>query len=244
MTSEISWLVAFSAGLLSFLSPCVLPIVPSFLCFVTGLSFSELAGPERTARHRRVAVWSALLFVLGFSTVFVALGTTASAVSQLLRGHLWLLNKVGGVLVILFGFYIMGALKLDFLGYEKRFHFRQKPLGLIGSFLVGMAFAAGWTPCVGPILAGILALATQAQSLAQGAMLLGVYSLGLGVPFFLSALMLDSMLHAFDRVKRHYRAITAISGLLLVFVGALLFTDSFARLNSYLPEWGWLKAKL
>jgi cytochrome c-type biogenesis protein len=224
--------VAFAGGLLSFLSPCVLPLVPSYLGFVTGMTLPEL----QTGNGRRQALAHALLFVLGFSLVFVVLGLTATALGRVLNVYQAWLERIGGALVVLFGLWCVGAVRLDFLQREQRVHLETKPVGYLGSALVGMAFGAGWTPCIGPILGGILGLAASEQDLARGALLLGVYSLGLAVPFLVAALAVERFLEWFTRFRRHLGAVRAASGVLLIAVGLLMLSGQFTRLA------GWLQA--
>jgi cytochrome c-type biogenesis protein len=224
--------VAFAGGLLSFLSPCVLPLVPSYLGFVTGMTLPEL----QTGNGRRQALVHALLFVLGFSLVFVVLGLTATALGRVLNVYQVWLERIGGALVVLFGLWCVGAVRLDFLEREQRVHVETKPVGYLGSALVGMAFGAGWTPCIGPILGGILGLAASEQELARGALLLGAYSLGLAVPFLVAALAVERFLEWFARFRRHLGAVRVASGVLLIVVGLMMLSGQFTRLA------GWLQA--
>jgi cytochrome c-type biogenesis protein len=224
--------VAFAGGLLSFLSPCVLPLVPSYLGFVTGMTLPEL----QTGNGRRQALVHALLFVLGFSLVFVVLGLTATALGRVLNVYQVWLERIGGALVVLFGLWCVGAVRLDFLEREQRVHVETKPVGYLGSALVGMAFGAGWTPCIGPILGGILGLAASEQELARGALLLGAYSLGLAVPFLVAALAVERFLEWFTRFRRHLGAVRVASGVLLIVVGLMMLSGQFTRLA------GWLQA--
>jgi len=234
---SISWAVAFLAGLASFLSPCILPLVPSYLAFITGLSLAELTDERKRSRVRKTTLLSSLSFILGFSSVFVALGAGASWVGNLLQQHMEVISKVAGVIVVIFGLYVMGVLKLSFLGRYKRVEVSHKPAGYIGSFLIGIAFAAGWTPCVGPILAAILLYASQSQTVTQGVYLLCFYSLGMAVPFFLTAVAVDTFLGYFSKAKKHMRKITIAAGILLIIVGIMIFTGSMSLLNEYLaPE--------
>ena len=220
--------VAFAGGLLSFLSPCVLPLVPSYLGFLSGMTLDEMSG----RRHR--AVGHALLFVAGFSLVFIALGAGATALGSSLRAHKTLLARAGGVLIILFGLYTIGLLRSGVLGRERRMHLNQKPGGYLGSGLVGMVFAAGWTPCIGPILGAILALAGNSSQLKHGIVLLTAYSAGLAIPFLIAAVALDAFQNWFQRFRRWIPWTQRISGLLLIIVGVLLVTGEFTRLASWL----------
>jgi len=231
---EISVLIAFSAGLLSFVSPCVLPLIPSYITYITGVSFKELAESGARAKVRWTTISHSLLFIMGFSTIFIVLGASASYLGQLLIRYQYWLMKGGGVLIIILGIQFTGIINLPFLQMERRFELRKKPLGYVGSFLVGIVFAAGWTPCVGPILSTILLYASTSKSFATGVLLLTVYSMGLGVPFFLSSLAFNSFLSAFERIKRYMRVITIVSGFFLIGIGILLLTDTFKEINTYL----------
>ncbi len=235
---EISVLIAFSAGLLSFISPCVLPLVPSYLTYITGVSFKELTDVKATARLRWVTISHSLLFIIGFSTIFILMGASASYLGQLLLRYQYWIMKAGGILIILLGIQFTGVINLPFLQMEKRFELRKKPLGYVGSFLVGIVFAAGWTPCIGPILSTILIYASTSKSFTTGILLLTIYSMGLGVPFFLSSLAFNSFLSAFERIKRYMRVITLVSGLFLIGIGILYLTDTFQDINSYLNMFG------
>ena len=226
--ADFSLLVAFSAGILSFLSPCVLPLVPSYIGFLTGLSLDEMSA------RRRVAFTHALLFVLGFTLVFLLLGATASALGRTLAFHKVWLQRLGGVLIILFGLVCLGVIKSDRLLQDKRVHLQDKPLGFLGSVLVGMAVAAGWTPCIGPILGGILGLASAADTFGRGMLLLGAYSAGLAVPFLLAAWAVDRFLAWFQKFRPYLPWVMRVSGLLLILVGVLLITGQFTRLAGFL----------
>jgi len=222
--------VAFAAGLLSFLSPCVLPLVPSYIGFLTGMSLPEMSG------RRRVAVAHALLFVLGFSLVFVLLGASATALGRALNYYQVWLQRVGGVLIIGFGLVCLGVIKAGFLSQERRVQVEQKPVGYLGSALVGMAFGAGWTPCIGPVLGAILGLAATSQDLARGVLLLAAYSAGLAVPFLVAAVALDSFLGWFQRFRRYLPWVMRVTGVLLIFVGGLMVTGEFTRLAGWLQQ--------
>ena len=227
-TSGVSLVVAFAAGLLSFLSPCVLPLIPSYVGFLTGLSADELQT------RRCTALLHALWFVGGFALIFVALGASASALGALLTiSQVWI-ARVGGVLIILFGLYLLGMLRPAFLMRERRVHLARKPLGYLGSSVAGIAFGAAWTPCIGPILGAILTLAATRSSLAHGTALLGVYALGLAVPFVLTALALDRFLVWFQRFRPYLVWVERVSGVLLIVLGLLLVTDKFTLLAGYL----------
>jgi cytochrome c-type biogenesis protein len=232
--------VAFSAGLFSFLSPCVLPLFPSYISFITGMSVSDLTADLSGAARRRVMV-HALAFVLGFSLVFVALGASFSAAGQFLLDYRNLIRQVGGVLIILFGLYIAGVFKLAAMGRTMQFQLREKPAGYLGSLVVGITFAIGWTPCVGPILGAILSLAGTAETVQRGIGLLIAYSAGLGLPFLVSAVALGSFLKFFKRYRPLIPVMERGAGVLLVVVGVLVFTNYYVVLNSWAisltPEW-------
>ncbi len=225
---SLGFVVAFTAGVLSFLSPCVLPLVPSYIGFLTGLSLDEMSS------RRRVAFTHALLFVLGFTLVFLLLGASATALGRSLNYHKVWLQRIGGVLIILFGLVCLGVIKLGVLQMDRRVHLQNKPLGYLGSVLVGMAFAAGWTPCIGPILGGILGLASASDTLGRGVALLGAYSAGLAVPFLLAAWAVDGFLEWFQKFRRYLPWVMRVSGALLVLVGILLITGQFTRLAGFL----------
>jgi len=222
--------VAFVAGLLSFLSPCVLPLVPSYVGFLTGMTLPEMTG------RRRVALLHALLFVAGFSLVFVLLGASATALGGALKYYQAWIARVGGVLVILFGLVCLGVVKAGFLEQDRRLQLQRKPVGYLGSALVGVAFGAGWTPCIGPVLGAILSLAATSDSVSRGMLLLGVYSAGLAVPFLLAAVAVESFLEWFQRFRRFLPWVMRVSGVLLILVGLLMVTGQFTRLA------GWLQA--
>jgi cytochrome c-type biogenesis protein len=223
-------LVAFAAGLLSFLSPCVLPLVPSYIGFLTGMSLPEMGA------RRRVALVHAVLFVLGFSLVFVLLGASATALGRALNHYQVWLQRIGGVLIIAFGLVCLGGIRVGWMGQERRVHLEEKPVGYLGSTLVGMAFAAGWTPCIGPVLGGILGLAATSGEVSRGMLLLAVYSAGLAVPFLIAAWAIESFLAWFHRFRRYLPWVMRVSGAMLVFVGLLLVSGEFTRLAGWLQQ--------
>ena len=227
----VNFLTAFLAGLVSFLSPCVLPLIPGYISFISGLSLQDLRASEGTTRR---AFLSSVWFVLGFSAVFIALGASATALGALLLQKLSALRIAAGVLIILFGLHLTGIFRIPFLQYEKKVEIRQRPLTAAGVFLVGAAFAFGWTPCIGPILAGILALASTQETVPQGMLLLAAYSLGLGLPFLAASLGVQAFLRFFGRFKGYLRAVEIASGLLLLVVGALIMADRLTLLSRYL----------
>jgi len=226
--AALGFVVAFTAGLLSFLSPCVLPLVPSYVGFITGMTLPEVTG------RRRAALTHALLFVAGFSLVFVLLGASATALGRALNYYQVWLQRVGGVLIILFGLLCLGVFKVGLLTQERRFHLERKPVGYLGSALVGMAFAAGWTPCIGPVLGGILGLAATSSDVTRGMQLLAVYSAGLALPFLIAAVAVDSFLDWFQRFRRFLPWVMRVSGVILIVVGVLLVTGEFTRLAGWL----------
>ena len=231
---------ALIAGLFSFLSPCVLPLFPSYVSFITGMSVSDLTADLSGAARRRVML-HALAFVLGFSLVFVALGASFSAAGQFLLDYRNLIRQVGGALIVLFGLYIAGVFKLAAMGRTMQFQLREKPAGYLGSLLVGITFAIGWTPCVGPILGAILSLAGTSETVQRGIGLLIAYSAGLGVPFLVSAVALGAFLKFFKRYRPLIPVMERAAGVILVVVGVLVFTNYYVVLNSWAisltPEW-------
>ena len=233
--------IAFLAGLLSFLSPCVLPLVPSYLSFVTGAS-----GAAELEARRHLALLHALLFVVGFTLIFVALGATATELGLLLKTWQRWLERVGGALVIVFGLYTLGVLRIGFLAREARVQLSDKPLGYLGSVLVGVAFGAGWTPCIGPILGSILLYTSTRADLGQGLRLLGAYSLGLAIPFLVAAWALEWFLRWFQRFRRYIGWVERVAGVLLVVVGLLMLTGSFTLLSGWLQGLtpGFLRTRL
>ena len=234
---EISFYLAFAAGVLSFLSPCVLPLLPSYVAFITGLSFEELTVDDPRRKLRRTIISHSLLFILGFSFLFTILGASASLLGQFLANYRDTIRIVGGILIILFGLFISGFLSFGFLQQEKKFHLQRKPLGYMGSFLVGVTFAAGWTPCVGPILSSILLYASTAEDMRSGILLLLFYSLGLGLPFFVCALALNTFLATFRKARAYFGIFTKVGGVLLIIVGILLLTNSLTLLSEALGRW-------
>jgi cytochrome c-type biogenesis protein len=228
--ATLGLLVAFAAGLLSFLSPCVLPLVPSYIGFLTGMSLPEVGA------RRRVALTHAALFIAGFSLVFVLLGASATALGRALNHYQVWLQRIGGLLIIGFGLVCLGAIRFGWMGQERRMQLEVKPVGYLGSALVGMAFAAGWTPCIGPVLGGILGLAATSEDVSRGMLLLAVYSAGLAVPFLVAAWAIESFLEWFQRFRRFLPWVMRASGALLVFVGALLVSGQFTRLAGWLQQ--------
>ena len=221
-------LISFTAGLLSFLSPCVLPLIPSYVTFVTGLTLEDVQ------RSRKTALVHALLFVLGFTLIFLALGATATAVGRLLVIHRLWISRVGGVLVVLLGLYLLGAFNMAFLARERRVQITDKPLGYFGTVLVGIAFGAGWSPCIGPILGGILTYTASEAQLSRGLVLLLAYSLGLAIPFLLAAVAVERFLAFFTRFRSKMVWVDRLAGALLIVVGVMMMTNYLTVLNGYL----------
>ena len=241
---SLSLVTAFGAGILSFVSPCVLPLIPGYVSFISGVTLSDVqvsdgaigGGHDRRVARRRALI-STLAFVLGFSLVFVSLGASATALGAFILRRKLLLGRLGGLLIVLFGLHTMGVLKIAWLHGEKRIHSSRKPAGPFGAVMVGIAFAFGWTPCIGPILSAILIVAANQTSISEGVRLLTAYSLGLGVPFLLTSLALDKFFAAFSRIRRHYRLVENASGGLLVAVGVLLATNRFSLIAQYLSPY-------
>ncbi len=227
---------AVLAGLLSFLSPCVLPLVPLYLCYLGGISFDQLHSRAASAAGARRLWIAALAFVLGFSTVFVALGATASAIGQMVTQHLDILSKIAGVVIVLLGLHFIGLFRAGFLDLERRFHLERAPAGPLGAYAVGLAFAFGWSPCVGPVLASILLVAGGKDSAGQGAVLLAAYSAGLGVPFLAASLAARGFLSLAQRFRRAMRTIETLIGLSLVGMGVLVFVGSFGQAGYWLLD--------
>jgi cytochrome c-type biogenesis protein len=239
--ANITIWIAFTAGILSFFSPCVLPLIPSYLTYITGLSFGQLQDAHPTAKIRLTVLCHSLCFILGFTIVFVLLGAIAGFASANFQQHLregliWV-ERVGGALIFLFGVHMTGLFHFGVLLGEKRVHLHQKPSGFLGTVLVGVAFAAGWTPCIGPILASILMIAASSGQAAKGVSLLTVYSIGLGIPFLISGLLFHHFLVVFNRFRKHIRLIEIITGVLLMLVGIMLMFNLMGQLTIFLYQW-------
>ena len=229
--AAIGLTISFTAGVLSFLSPCVLPLIPSYISFITGLSLDDVQ------RSRRIALVHSLLFVTGFTLIFLALGATAPVMGRLLLQHRDWVGRIGGVLVIVFGLYLLGVFNISAFARERRIHISNKPLGYLGTVLVGMAFAAGWTPCIGPILGAVLTYTASSADLNRGLLLLLAYSLGLALPFVLAALMIDRFMTLFQRYRGALVWMSRVSGVLLLAVGILMITGSMTILTAWLQGW-------
>jgi cytochrome c-type biogenesis protein len=239
--TDVNIFVAFAAGIFSFLSPCVLPLIPSYLSFVSGVSLDDMRSDRARSHVRWRVIGNSAAFILGFSLVFVSLGASASFLGGLFLGYRNIIRIAGGVFILLVGLYLVGAFKIAALERYLQFSLKDKPAGYLGSILVGITFAVAWTPCVGPILGATLALASTAGEVSRGTLLLTSYAAGLGLPFFLSALAINSFFQFSQRLRRYIQAIHVGGGLLLIIVGVLLITDYMTMLNAYAlrftPQW-------
>jgi len=236
MPIDVTYGGAVLAGLVSFLSPCVLPLVPPYLCYLAGVSLDQLTGTadEAVARHR--VTWSALAFVFGFSTVFVSLGAAASAIGHLVRSYFDILSVAGGIVIIVMGLHFLGVFKIALLHRQARIEVRNHPAGPLGSYVVGLAFAFGWTPCIGPVLAVILGVAGTEATVVRGAGLLAAYSLGLGIPFLVAGFFAGPFMHFMRRFRGHLGTVEKTMGGLLVVTGVLFITGHIASVSYWLLE--------
>ena len=223
-------LYSLAMGLISFASPCILPLIPSYVSYITGISYDELVSRESRRKNMNITLFHSLAFVAGFSIIFVLLGATASIAGSVLSQHLDGIRVVGGVLIIIMGIFVMDVVNIPFLQQEAKLHLKTRPAGYIGTIVVGMIFGAGWTPCTGPFLGSVLTLAMTSDTLGSGMLLLLLYSLGLGIPFILSALAISAFLSSFGRLKKHFKAIKITSGVILVIMGVLLLMDKMTIL--------------
>ena len=230
---NVSVFTAFFAGLVSFLSPCVLPLVPGYISIISGSSLDQLKADEKQAALYRTVLLNSVMFIVGFSITFIFLGATATWVGQFLLSRMRLLGQIAGIILIVFGIHLTGIFKINFLYKDKRFHSVEKPRGLLGALVLGLAFAFGWTPCIGPILAGILTIASTKQTVFEGMFLLAIYSAGLGIPFLLTSVALNKFLTFYSRFKKHFHAVEVVSGALVIAVGLLILTGSLARLATW-----------
>lgn len=226
---DISILLAFSAGLLSFLSPCVLPLIPAYISYLTGSSIEEL----RNGKTKLFTLYKSFGFVLGFSIIFIIMGVSITSLGKLLITHKDIFRKIGGTLIIVFGLHTIGIFKIKLFYREKRFLYLDKIKGPFSSVIIGMAFAAGWTPCIGPILSSILIYATSMDSIGKGVVLLTMYSLGLAVPFILTAMIIEGFTEQFKKFSKHLPTISIISGILMIIIGIMIFTNKLAILSQY-----------
>ena len=236
--ADVSFLAAFGAGMLSFISPCVLPLVPGYISFISGVSFDQMQAADAASRAatRRQMLITSLAFVLGFSLVFICLGASATAIGHLLRHQKTILERIAGAVIIIFGLHLAGIFRIKWLDKDTRVQTSGRPASPIGAFLVGLAFAFGWTPCIGPILGGILAIAGSKNSVGEGVGLLAVYSAGLGIPFLVTSLAIDRFFVASKRIRKYYKPIEIASGVLLVVLGVLIFTNRFTILSNYFSK--------
>jgi cytochrome c-type biogenesis protein len=228
---SVSLFMAFTAGIISFLSPCVLPLVPGYISFVSGVSVEEIGR----LREKKVVMVNSIFFIIGFSIIFILLGISATWMGVFFASKKAILTKIAGLIIIFFGIFKMGLIRSFAFYREARFHVRGRKFGLLGALLLGAAFAFGWTPCVGPILGSILAYAGTLGKVDQGVVLLLIYSMGLGIPFLLVAFGLNRFLGVFDRIKKHLHLIEIVSGIILVILGVLVFTDKLILLAGYVP---------
>lgn len=235
MNSDVTYFAALIAGLVSFLSPCVLPLVPPYLVFLAGTSLERFADKEPEPRVKRETIMAATLFVLGFSTVFVALGASASVIGAMLRVYSGPLATIAGIVIVVMGLHFLGITPIALLHRQKRLEI-AKPVGLWGAYVIGLAFAFGWTPCIGPILAAILAVAATEQTVTKGASLLAVYSLGLGIPFVVAALAIEPFAAFLARFKKHLARVEHAMGALLVLTGVAFLTGSVNQMSVWLLE--------
>ncbi len=232
MPQQVTYLAALVAGVLSFVSPCILPLIPGYISFVSGATLDDMRGPA--ARRRSTVLIPSAAFVAGFSLVFIAFGASATAIGQLVVRHQPLLGRLAGILIIVFGLHTMGVFRLRFLELERRSDGPRQPAGVLGALLVGVAFAFGWTPCIGPILAAILVVAGSRDTVGEGVLLLAIYSLGLGIPFLLTSLAIDRFFALSARIRRYYHAIELVSGGLLIAIGVLIFSGQLTLITRYL----------
>lgn len=249
---DVSYLTALSAGVLTFLSPCILPLVPAYLCFISGLSLEQLTGnaaskpaadgsavverPVGAGQAARTAFLPGLAFVIGLSTVFILMGAAASSLGQLVSQYKRELAFGGGLIIIVFGLHYMGLFRIGFLNFEKRLHLENKPAGLIGAFVIGLAFGFGWTPCVGPVLSTILMIAATGEGAWSGVSLLGTFAAGLGIPFLLAALAAGPFMRFMARFRRHMRKVELAMGSLLVITGLLIVTGGYIQVQGWLLD--------
>ncbi len=227
--AEISYFYVVLAGLLSFLSPCVLPIVPGYLCFLAGTSLDKIASGEDASKERN-AFYFALSFVIGFSTVFILLGASATLLSGLIYEYLDILRVVGGIIIIIFGIHFMQIIQLPFLNRDTRYQIESYRPGIVGSYVIGLSFAFGWTPCIGPILGSVLSIAASSETVAYGIVLLTLYSAGLGIPFLLAAYAINGFMRFLSKIRNYIRAIEIFTGVLLVIFGILILTNRIQEL--------------
>lgn len=232
MLFDVTYTAAFLAGLLSFFSPCVLPLIPSYFCFITGLSLDKLTAAHHSAARSKI-ILATLAFVSGFSVVFIILGASATFLGGFLKGHQAWIRILGGILIILFGLHLTGLLRIPLFEHEKRLQLNRKPLHFLGTFFIGMAFGAGWTPCIGPILGSVLVLAQSKETVSQGAWLLCIYSAGLALPFIVLSVGINYLLVIVSKTSKIRRFVNPIAGGLLIATGLLLVTNKLVLLSFY-----------
>ena len=232
--SMASMLFALWMGVVSFISPCILPLIPSYVSYITGISYDDLVDAAARKKNIKLSLLHSLVFVAGFTVIFVLLGATVSLLGQFLIEYLKAIRIAGGVLMIVLGLFVADIVPIPFLQQDAKIHLKTRPAGFLGTFLVGIVFAAGWTPCTGPFLSSVLMQAAQAETMATGMVLLAFYSVGIGVPFILSAAAISTFLAFFNRLKRHYKAVKITSGAILIIMGLLLVFDKWTLLTSYL----------
>jgi cytochrome c-type biogenesis protein len=223
-------LYSLAMGLVSFVSPCIMPLIPSYVSYITGISYDELVSPDSRRKNMNITLLHSFAFVAGFSFIFVLLGASASLAGSLLAQHLNTIRIVGGVLIIIMGVFVMDVVRIPFLQQEAKLHLKTRPAGYAGTVAIGMVFGAGWTPCTGPFLGSMLTLAANADTAGKGITLLTFYSLGLGIPFVLSAIAISAFLSTFNKLKKYLRAIKITSGIILIIMGVLLLMDKLTIL--------------
>jgi len=233
---DISVFAAFGAGVLSFVSPCVLPLIPAYISFISGVSINALRGEGMETKNVKKIIITSILFIFGFSLVFVLMGASATVAGKFILEKFSVFMKVAGAFIIILGLHFLGVFKIKYLNYEKRFTVGSSKLGFLGAFIAGIAFAFGWTPCIGPILAGILTLAATKDTVSDGILLLSAYSLGLGIPFFITGIATNTFLNLFSKIKRIFKIIEIVSGVFLIIIGLSIIFDYFTIFSSYLMK--------
>ncbi len=223
-STDFTGMIAFLSGLLSFFSPCILPLVPSYLIFISGITFDDYTGLQ-SGKYRKIVLIHSLAFIVGFSFVFVALGISSSALGRLLSSYQVYVMRIGGFILIILGLYYLDVIKMPFLNREKVFHLKEKPVGLFGSFIIGVTFSLGWTPCVGPALSSILIIASTTENIWEGIYLLGLYSLGLAIPFLISALLFDQLFGLLKKYSSIVKYSMKFLGVLFIVIGILFFSS-------------------
>lgn len=233
---DLTGMVAFISGLLSFFSPCILPLVPSYLIFISGITFDDYTELQ-SKKYRKIVLIHSLAFILGFSFVFVVLGISSSALGKLLSNYQVYVTRIGGFILIILGLYYLDLVKIPFLNREKVFHLKKKPFGLFGSFIIGITFSLGWTPCVGPALSSILIIASTTEDIWEGVYLLGIYSLGLAIPFLVSALIFDQLFGLLKKYSSIVKYSMKVLGVLFILIGVLFFSSYWGIVIGKLGQW-------